>query len=456
MIDFIARLCLVLGFALLSFSIDGHALAQADDSVRAVRIGVTSPTKTRLVFDLSAEPTFYIGATRRDQGVVTITLENIGVLADDALPRRARGHIARVSAQPAGQKARDNGFVFSVPLAKTAKVVDAFVIEPSSAKPYHRLVVDLETGTLNALTKSVNRWAAAPAKTGKKQSARKPSVDEKPQNISDVIAAAIDQPEQNTKKSGKKRSSIDDAINEAAQRPKKIIVIDPGHGGTDPGAIGRNGVHEKAVTLAAAKELKKALEAYGGFSVVLTRDKDKRFALAERHKFARRAKADLFISLHADALANKTVRGASVYTLSQEGVDRSAAAALAEGNYIVANTNIGEEDPDVGGILIDLAQRQTGNQSDRLARLLVAKLGGVTPLLNNTHRKGNLNVLLAPDVPAVLLEMGFMSNSEDYENLKSPAWRKRTMKAVARAIEAYFRDDKAGVRHAKNTALPKN
>ena len=155
------------------------------------------------------------------------------------------------------------------------------------------------------------------------------------------------------------------------------------------------------------------------------------------------------VGVDEDAIADSKVRGGSVYTLSDEGTERSAREAREKGDYLVFDLNIGEADPQVGGILYNLAQRRTSNESDAFAELLIDRLSGVTPLLNNTHRRGNFKVLLAPDVPAVLLELAFISNARDEANLSSHAWRKRTMAAAAAAIDAYFQQ-KGATKHASN------
>jgi N-acetylmuramoyl-L-alanine amidase len=201
------------------------------------------------------------------------------------------------------------------------------------------------------------------------------------------------------------------------------------------------------VTLSAALSLAEILRETGRYEVVLTRSKDVRLAHEERSRIARDAKAELFISLHADAHADAKVRGGSVYTLSDAGTERSAREALATGNYTVFDLDIGEADRQVGGILYNLAQRRTANESDEFAEILIGGLGGVTPLLNNTHRRGNFKVLLAPDVPAVLLELAFISNRQDEANLSSAAWRKRSMGAAAAAIDHYFQQ-RASAMHA--------
>jgi len=217
---------------------------------------------------------------------------------------------------------------------------------------------------------------------------------------------------------------------------KKIIVIDPGHGGYDPGALGKGGTKEKSVTLRAAKELKKQLEKTGRYSVVLTRDNDVFVELDERVRRARRAKADLFISLHADSAGKSTTRGASVYTIADHARKRSTRLVNSQ-NWIL-DVDLNSTPKDVDDILVDLAQRKTFSQSSAFADILVPELAKVTDVLGNTHRRAGLFVLLAPDVPAVLIEMGFLSNNKDEKLLNSAADRRRKMGAIATSIDRYF------------------
>ena len=215
---------------------------------------------------------------------------------------------------------------------------------------------------------------------------------------------------------------------------KKIIVIDAGHGGHDPGALGGKS-HEKDVTLAAAKALKARLERTGRFKVVMTRDSDVYIPLEQRVKIARAANADLFISLHADSGGDPKVRGATVYTLSTHGVDRTAKSVFS-GGFI--NVQLPGRDLSVKQILLDLTQRHTLNRSGAFAETLLEHISTRTELLRRSHRDAGYMVLLAPDVPAVLLEMGFITNPQDEATLNDREKRVRLMDAVGEAIEAYF------------------
>lgn len=224
-----------------------------------------------------------------------------------------------------------------------------------------------------------------------------------------------------------------------ARRSKPLIVIDPGHGGIDPGAVGEN-VTEKELTLAVARALKKELEATGKFRVALTRAKDVYIPLRERFSLAREKGADLFISLHADSHNNPLTRGASVYTLSEKASDAEAAALAAKENKsdIIAGVDLSKQSNVVTDILIDLAQRDTKNMSTRFAGLLVSELKRETMLLGNTHRYAGFAVLKAPDVPSVLIEMGYISSTKDEALLTSAKHQARLAKAIRGAVENYF------------------
>jgi N-acetylmuramoyl-L-alanine amidase len=221
-----------------------------------------------------------------------------------------------------------------------------------------------------------------------------------------------------------------------ARRPRDtVVVIDAGHGGRDPGAIGPGGTFEKTVTLASALILEDMLKRRG-YRVVMTRRTDVYIPLEGRVSRARAAGANLFISLHADSGSSPDLAGASVYTLSEQGAERSR-NLMDNQNWSVAAADRPRPGA-VNDILVDLAQRETRNQSATFAQTLMPELAEVGPLLRNTHRKAGFFVLLAPDVPAVLLEMGFLTNAEDEARLSDAGFRRRQMEQVAQAIDAYF------------------
>jgi N-acetylmuramoyl-L-alanine amidase len=221
---------------------------------------------------------------------------------------------------------------------------------------------------------------------------------------------------------------------------RRVVAIDPGHGGVDPGAIGVSKVYEKDLVLKVANALKAELESRGGYKVVLTRETDVYIQLRERIAIARRAGAEIFISLHADSIDDKGLRGLSVYTLSENASDEEAAALATSENKsdIIAGIDFSTEEPAVTDILIDLAQRRTMNLSTRLANTVVEEMGPRTRLLNRPRRSAGFAVLKAPDVPSVLIELGFLSNSKDEEALRSASKRQTLAEGLADSIDRFF------------------
>jgi N-acetylmuramoyl-L-alanine amidase len=228
----------------------------------------------------------------------------------------------------------------------------------------------------------------------------------------------------------------------AATNEKPIVVLDPGHGGVDSGTKTSEGVAEKDVVLAFAKTLKQKIDAKGLYRVVLTREDDRFLALRERVEFAQKRRAKLFVSIHADYSPKKPkeVSGATVYTLSEEGSDEEASELAAKENFsdAIAGMQL-PSDPDeaVANILIDLAQRETHGHSLGLAKSIVAQMGS-SNLHHKAMKSAGFRVLKAPDVPSVLLELGYLSNPEDEKRLTSDSWRAKIADKVAAAIDAYF------------------
>jgi N-acetylmuramoyl-L-alanine amidase len=226
----------------------------------------------------------------------------------------------------------------------------------------------------------------------------------------------------------------------SASPAKKIIFIDPGHGGIDPGTIGASGTYEKHITLAMARQLQSELNKTGRFQALLTRNRDIFVPLRERVARARDAGADLFISIHADATKNRKTRGLSVYTLSELASDRETAALAEKENKadLIAGINFSEETSEISNILIDLTRRLSMNESAKFAIGLVRQLRQQTKLLRNTHRFAGFAVLKAPDVPSVLVELGFLSNLKDEKALKNKKFRAKLAKGMVRAVISYF------------------
>ena len=222
---------------------------------------------------------------------------------------------------------------------------------------------------------------------------------------------------------------------------RRIIVIDPGHGGVDPGAVGPRGTAEKSVVLKFAKTLQGSLQATGRYVVLLTRNKDTFVSLRDRVRFARERNADLFIAVHADSISRGNARGSTVYTLSERASDREAAELAAKENRadVIAGVDLGGESDEVADILIDLAQRETNNHSVQFAKKLVTQLSKATKMTRRPHRFAGFRVLKAPDLPSVLLELGYISSRHDEKLLLSTRWRSKMAKAVVKAVNVYFK-----------------
>lgn len=232
------------------------------------------------------------------------------------------------------------------------------------------------------------------------------------------------------------------ATNAPARKPKEdrfTIALDPGHGGIDGGARGVSGAFEKTITLSFAKELKDRLEETGKYNVVLTRSEDVFLRLDERVRIARENEADLLISIHADAISMRNFRGATIYTLSDRASDAEAAATAARENLSdeIAGLTVEEEQDHVTDILFDLIRRETHAFSIHFARTLLDELSDTVHLVGNPLRSAGFLVLKAPDVPSVLVELGYLSNAEDEKQMQDPAWRAKAVESIFDAINIF-------------------
>jgi N-acetylmuramoyl-L-alanine amidase len=228
------------------------------------------------------------------------------------------------------------------------------------------------------------------------------------------------------------------------------IVLDPGHGGEDPGAVGRAGSYEKNVTLSVAKRLKEKIDATPGMRSVLTRDGDYFIPLHQRVQKARRVQADLFVSVHADAFVKITARGSSVFVLSETGASSSAARWLANKENsadLVGGVNLGVKDPYLARTLLDLSQTATINDSLKLGKDVLGELGRINTLHKPHVEQAGFAVLKAPDIPSILIETAFISNPEEEARLNDEAYQDRMAEAILKGIRRYF---------AKNPPLAKS
>jgi N-acetylmuramoyl-L-alanine amidase len=289
-------------------------------------------------------------------------------------------------------------------LVKPVRVDKAFVVEPAGGAPA-RLVLDLVA-------------------TDRDSFLRRIAADEKA--LPAVIAPTPTGPTAQA--------------NAADSLP--LVVLDPGHGGIDTGTKSAAGELEKDIVLDFAQRLRDRIEKAGKYRVLMTRTDDTFVPLADRVRIARNAGAALFVSIHADSLprGEGDAQGATVYTLSDKATD-SAAARLAEQENradVIAGVDLKAEPDDVAGILIDLAQRETKTFSLQLARKLVGEMKATARLYKEPIKSAGFRVLRAPDVPSVLIELGYVSNRQDLQSLLSEAWRDRTANAVATAVDGYF------------------
>lgn len=228
------------------------------------------------------------------------------------------------------------------------------------------------------------------------------------------------------------------------------VALDPGHGGEDPGAIGRGGHHEKDVTLSIARRLKAKIDAEDNMRSILTRDDDYFVPLGQRVTKARRVQADLFVSIHADAFIKPTARGSSVFVLSEHGASSSAAKWLAQRENaadLIGGVNLGVKDPYLARTLLDLSQTATATDSLKVGKSVLGELGRINDLHKGQVEEAGFAVLKAPDIPSILIETAFISNPEEEKRLIDDAYQDKIAMAILRGIKAYF---------AKNPPLAKS
>ncbi len=291
-------------------------------------------------------------------------------------------------------------------------------LPPTGSDPRHRLIVDLARA-------SATRFSRVAAGDARRLNRLQSSGDN---GFLDLVSVEDDTDADPVR-------TFTDVLAEVAKTRRHKIAIDPGHGGKDPGAPIVSGGSEKSIVLDTSLKLKALLESDPRYDVLLTRENDIYVEHEDRVSIAREWGADLFISIHADAAAKPDVAGASVYTISTRGERRIEGTADKYGWHIPLEDGGSDE---VNGILTDLVKRETKSNSAIFAEDLLPELAKAGPLVRNSHRQGNLFVLLAPDVPAVLVEIGFLSNKSDARRLKSKQGRRKSAEAIKQAIDTYF------------------
>ncbi len=381
------RLIVVAALAILAAGIAGGAPQNLVDAMRIVG----DASRTRFVIDLSKSPDYHLLRLANPNRLV-IDMPDVG-FTGPAKPGEGRG---LVSDYRYGLIAPGKARVV-LDLTGPVEIVNSFVLDPIGTQPA-RFVVDMAPTTEEA-------FAAAALR------------DRPPRDM----APRIQEPAPTT-------SGL------------PVVVIDAGHGGIDSGAVGKDGTLEKDITLKFALELARQLQAGGKLEPVLTRTDDSFLSLADRVEVGRTHKAALFVSVHADTVRERYVRGATVYTLSEDASDALAQALAEHENRsdILAGLALEDQPDDVADILFDLARRETKNVSVRFAKSLVSDMRGQVALNSNPWRRAAFRVLKAPDVPSVLLELGYLSNPDDEKLFSSNNWPAGEADTVARAIEGFL------------------
>jgi len=402
---------LLTAFAVVAL-LGGATVASAAPTVaKDARLG-GDLRRTRFVADLSREVRFRL-FTLADPYRVIVDLPDVQFQFPTGLGKKGRGLI---SSYRYGLIASGRARIVIEVVAPV--IVDkAFVLSAKNGQPA-RLVIDLartDRKTFLASKQSIGNKTTKIAPRWRKKSAL-PAVKKK------------------KKKAG---------------RP--VVIIDPGHGGIDPGATSRSGLKEKNVVFAFSRALRQRLNATGRYKVILTRTIDAYIPLRERVATARRHDGDLFISIHADSVPGRysqSISGATVYTLSEKASDAETKALAAKENRsdVIAGVDLPDTEDEVTGILIDLAMRETKNLSINFADIILANLKGKTPLMKKAHRFAGFRVLKAPDIPSVLVELGYMSNPGDVKKLTSKAWRDKVAGALVHSVDRFFAAKKHGFR----------
>lgn len=383
--------CVAVAVGLAAFAV-GHAATETAALIK-VRMGGDS-AETRLVIDLDGATSAKIVSDGSADRRVVILLPN--VIAGQTQQGAGKGIVRAWMVDQAQGGAR-----LQLDLAGDAKLKRRFLLPPADGVANYRYVIDVAASQPAA---AMTVAAGAPAAVATIRTQFLPTK-------TPVLPPKT-----------------------PALPLKKVVVIDAGHGGRDVGASGVAG-HEKDVNLAAALTLADQLGKTGRYKVVLTRTSDVYVPLEDRVRVAQRAGADLFISLHSDSAPETNLKGVSVYTLSDKASQRATKFVSRDDWFMKASLT---GDQGVRDILFDLTQRATRNRSAVFAQTLVSSIEGKAPMLRRTHRDAGFMVLLAPDVPAVLLEMGFVNNPEDEARLRDPNARARLMRAVTGAIDAHF------------------
>ena len=427
------------------------AKTAAAPEVVAARV-TTTPERARVILDLSGATKFAILSLDNPARIaVDLRAQD---LKFDAAPAPAGSGLVTAFSVTMGDPGKARALVT---LAGPAQVQQAYVLDAFGDQPA-RLVVDLSPDTQEAFAKRVAVDAAAsPAPTTPATSAALPqpagapgqaptatATDSGSAPIVDAAPSSTDQGaatgQAAVAPAAAPVTSIAPATASTAAKGRPLIVLDPGHGGVDNGATAPNGVHEKNITLAFALKLQNLLVQSGKFDVALTRTDDEYLTLEQRVALGRQNKADLFISIHADTFGQRDIHGTSIYTRDEQATD-VLDKVLAENENktdIVAGFAVPRMTPQIVDVLLDLLRRQMRKQSYLAADSIIRALQPSFELRRFPVRQADFFVLQAPDVPSMLIELGFLSNADDIANLTNPQWEDRAAAAIAHGISNYF------------------
>ncbi len=415
-----ARAALALAFAVFSIaSATLPAIAQDElPDVSAARVSTTAE-RARLILDLSAVTEFAIASvTGPDRIAVDVKAGSVPTIATQ--PVAGQGIVASFTTSiAAADRVRVELMLTTPAMVQQAYLLDAVGDQPA------RLVVDLVTTTPEDFAARATADLANSIGNAVPDSITA-SVEPPPSSEEPAATAAIEMP------------PLRDTF--AATESRPLIVLDPGHGGVDNGASAPSGIHEKDITLAFALQLRDLLVASGKFDVALTRDDDTYLTLNERVEVARQNRADLLISLHADTFQEADIRGASIYTRDERAadiLDKVLSAGETRADVVAGYVADGAQ-PAVVNILVDLMRRQVRQQAYLAAGDIVKAMEPSVTLRRFPVRQGDFFVLQAPDIPSMLIELGFMSNAADIQNLENQQWRDKVVGAIAKGVEGYF------------------
>ena len=368
------------GLSLTLLAASKPVLAGAKNTLTGIRVSQSSEDHTRVVFDLSGDIQHRL-FTLSDPHRVVIDLNDTRRSSVAKVSRNATNLMKGI--RSAG---KDNGRLRVVLDMKGKVRPRSFTLKPDG-KSGHRLVVDLHATALSP----------TPIKTSEKE-----------------------------RKKGKRLYTI---------------AIDPGHGGRDPGAIGKKGTREKDVTLSVAKKMKTLVNKTPGYKAILTRDGDRFVSLRNRVRKAREAEADLFISLHADSFHSPKVKGASVYALSLNGASSEAARWMAQkenASDLIGGISLDDKDDLIASVLLDLSQTATIQDSLELGSDVLSHIGKVSRLNNSKVQQAGFAVLKAPDMPSILIETAFLSNPSEEKKLRNPKYQQKLARAVFSGIKTHL------------------